>query len=124
MTTNKSFNPKQIRESFDDLFDGFSKEELTEQAARLLSFSILNEIENIMIEKSISKKQLAEKVGTSASYITQLFRGDRLINLIILAKIQKAFGIKFVVRIGHKSKLNGKLKSGFPEIEKFEQYDL
>lgn len=46
----------------------------------------------------MSKKLLAEKVNTSASYITQLFRGDSLPNFNILAKMQRVLGLKFEIK--------------------------
>ena len=43
----------------------------------------------------MSKKDLATAIGTSASYITQLFRGNKMINLEMLAKIQQALEIDY-----------------------------
>jgi len=37
-------------------------------------------------------------IGTSASYITQLFRGNKIINLETIAKFQKIFDIKFEIK--------------------------
>ncbi|MEJ7694022.1 helix-turn-helix transcriptional regulator [Daejeonella sp.] len=97
MTTRKSSTPNQIKNSFDELLSSFTDEELLEQEARLLSFHFLSEIESAMEKQRMSKKVLAEKVNTSASYITQLFRGDRLLNFNILAKIQRALGLNFEI---------------------------
>lgn len=36
--------------------------------------------------------------GTSASYLTQLLRGDRLINLKTIAKIEDALQIRFELK--------------------------
>lgn len=98
MTTRKSLTPIQIKKSFDELLSSFSEEELIEQEARLLSFQFLSEIEMAMKRQGMSKKTLAEKVNTSASYITQLFRGDRLPNFNILARIQGALGLRFEIK--------------------------
>lgn len=51
-----------------------------------------------MDRKGWTRKQLAESLGTSASYLTQLFRGDRLLNFKTEAKIEAALGIKFVIK--------------------------
>ncbi len=98
MITRKSSTPIQIKESFDELFNSFNEQELLDQEARLLSFHFLSEIESAMEKQKMSKKILAEKVNTSASYITRLFRGDRLLNFNILAKMQRALGIKFDIK--------------------------
>ncbi len=118
MTTRKSSTPTQIKKSFDRLFASFSDEEIVEQEARLLSFHFLSEIEAAMEKQKISKKLLAEKVNTSASYITQLFRGDRLPNLSILAKIQRALNIKFDVKTRESQSDHLTREFDFPELEK------
>jgi ribosome-binding protein aMBF1 (putative translation factor) len=117
MTTRKSSTQNQIKSSFDELFKSFTDEELLEQEARLLSFQFLSEIESAMERQRMSKKELAEKVNTSASYITQLFRGDRLANFNILAKIQRALDLKFEI-IGKETHLQtSKIGFDFPELE-------
>ena len=60
-------------------------------------FRFLSIIEIRCEELGWNRKQLAEKVGTSASYITQLFRGDKLVNMLTLAKFQKALGLEFEI---------------------------
>jgi len=118
MTIRKSSTPKQIKESFDELFNSFTDEELLEQEARLLSFHFLSEIEIAMEKKRMSKKLLAEKVNTSASYITQLFQGDRLPNFNILAKIQRALGLKFEIKGKETLSDSYRAEFDFPELEK------
>jgi transcriptional regulator with XRE-family HTH domain len=58
-------------------------------------FRFLDIVERKREKRGWSRKELAKKVGTSASYITQLMRGDKLINMLTLAKMQKALNIKF-----------------------------
>lgn len=91
----KLYNPQEIKESFDQLFNSFTDQEKVESDARLIMFRFLDIIERKTEELGWNRKQLAEKVGTSASYITQLFRGDKMINMLTLAKFQKALGLEF-----------------------------
>ena len=93
----KSNDPQKIKEAFDQFFNSFSEEEKLESSARLLMFRFLSIIEVRCEELGWNRKQLAQKVGTSASYITQLFRGDKLINMLTLAKFQKALGLEFEI---------------------------
>lgn len=88
-------NEQYIKQAFDELFNSFTEEEKLESEARLLMFRFLDVIERKREKVGWSRKQLAQKVGTSASYITQLMRGDKLINMLTLAKMQKALDIKF-----------------------------
>ncbi len=65
--------------------------------SHMIMYRFLSEVERVMEETNINKKQLAEKIGTSSSYITQLFRGNKLLNLPTVAKFQAALDIKFKV---------------------------
>lgn len=65
----------------------------------MLMAKYLSEIENILIEKSLTKKAIATKIGTSPSYLTQVFRGDKPLNFKTLAKIQTVLNIHFEVHI-------------------------
>ena len=78
------------------------KNEEVEHEAAMIMFQFLSEITKVMEDKKISKKDLAKIIGTSPSYITQLFRGDKLINFKTLAKIQKGLDTKFEVKIKKK----------------------
>lgn len=64
---------------------------------RMIMYRFLSEVERIIEERGINRKTLARMLNTSPSYITQLFRGNKIINLETLAKIQKALGISFEI---------------------------
>ena len=117
MNMTKSISSKKIKRSFDDLFNSFSEKELLEQSAQLLCYRFLSEIEQVMEKKSISKKILAAKVDTSPSYITQLFRGDRLANFTILAKIEKALDLQFGVTVKYQTEIKDAPKFNFPDVK-------
>lgn len=51
-----------------------------------------------MKQEGLSKKNLAEKLDTSKSYITQLFSGDKLLNIKTLAKIEQNLNINFAIK--------------------------
>ncbi len=99
MKFKEKFN---INAEFEGLFTEKSKEEELEHEAKMIMFRFLNELEKMNSEKPIKKKDLAIALNTSASFITQLYRGDKLINLLTLAKIQDAYNITFEI----KAKLN------------------
>lgn len=90
MDTNIEAKAKSKLKSFDDGFD-------LEFERDMISFRFLSIIDEIMEDQNISKSELAEMIGTSASYITQLFRGSKLVNVTLLAKLQEALGFKFEV---------------------------
>lgn len=73
------------------------KEDETTFDTRMINYRFLSIIDEKMDELDLSKKDLAEAIGTSASYVTQLFRGDKILNLSTLAKLQNALNVKFKI---------------------------
>ncbi len=92
-------NKKDIQQAFNDLLNTGSTEDKIELETLMLSAKFLSEIERIRQERGILKKELAEMIGTSPSHITQLFRGDKTINLKTIAKLQIELGVSFEVKI-------------------------
>lgn len=95
MKFNKKF---EISPEFESLFALNTKEEELEHEAKMIMFRFISEIQKLNFEKPIKKKELAKAIGTSASYITQLYQGDKLINLLTLAKFQKFYDVTFEVK--------------------------
>lgn len=94
-----TFNDKyDINKEDGNLFEFRSKQEEYEHEAKILMFKFLSEIEKLIDTKKLLKKELASAIGTSASYITQLYNGDKLINLLTLAKLQDVYDIEFEVK--------------------------
>jgi transcriptional regulator with XRE-family HTH domain len=60
------------------------------------------ELEDLMEKKGISKKELAAAAGVSPSYLSQVFSGDKLINISMLAGISHEFNVVFRVDIQDK----------------------
>lgn len=93
---NTSMNKKfKVAKGYEKLFNHTNEEEKFKQRAKIIMMMILRESEKDMGD--LSKKELAEKLGTSASYITQLYKGDKILNLELMAKIEEAFGIEFTI---------------------------
>ena len=96
------FNDKyNVAPEFENFFSFKSKKEEIEHEAKMIMFRFFSELEKINSENPIKKKELAQTLKTSASYITQLYQGDKLINLLTLAKIQEAYDITFDIKAKH-----------------------
>lgn len=90
---------EEIKEQFESIFNNKTIEEELRLESYLLMASFLSEIELILEKRRVTKANLAMQVGTSPSYLTQVFNGDKPLNFVTLAKIQKALNIQFVTRV-------------------------
>lgn len=81
-----------------------NKKDRIEHMAAMVSYRFLSEVEKHCDRNNISRKDLAKMVSTSASYITQLFRGDRQVNTSIIARFEDALGISFTIKVLVKKK--------------------
>jgi ribosome-binding protein aMBF1 (putative translation factor) len=108
LMTTISEKSVSIKTSFHDALRPKNFDEKIEHDASVLAFRFLSEIEIQMDKLGISKKDLAAKIGTSPSYITQIFRGDKLTNFVFLAKVQDALNIQFEIQTATTLRQNGK----------------
>lgn len=65
--------------------------------AELLHLKFIKVIEGSMKQQAVSKAEIASQLSTSKSYITQLFSGDKLINMKMLARLQQVLDINFQI---------------------------
>jgi ribosome-binding protein aMBF1 (putative translation factor) len=91
-------SPK-LKNEFKQAMQFKSPEEKVEHDSKILMFKFLSIIEEEMEKRNMNKKDLAIELGTSASYITQLFRGTKNVNLIKLAQFQRLFNIEFDITV-------------------------
>jgi transcriptional regulator with XRE-family HTH domain len=96
MTTK--LNHPEISAEYEDLFSFKNKEEELEHKAQMISYRILSEVEKVCEVKRINKKELAQKVGSSPSYITQLFRGGKHVNMDMMARFEDALDLCFEIK--------------------------
>ncbi|QYH39449.1 helix-turn-helix domain-containing protein [Algoriphagus sp. NBT04N3] len=86
-----------IKNEWDALMKEMSYEDQVTSKADLFALQFLGLVDQKMESLKMNKKELAEKIGTSASFITQLFRGDRKPNWNILAKMSLELDLNFKV---------------------------
>lgn len=80
-----------------NLLQDMTEEESIEIKASVLALQFLGLVDEKMKEKGITKKELADEIGTSVSHLTQLLRGDRKPSWEILAMMSLALGLEFKV---------------------------
>ena len=86
-----------VAKGFESLFD-FSEKDQNELDALWIAAQFLSIIKDEMSLQKITRKELALRIGTSASWLTQVFRGDKLPNLETIANLQNALKIEFAIR--------------------------
>jgi transcriptional regulator with XRE-family HTH domain len=90
-------NTSNIKNKFASLLASDDDEQIKRDAYILMA-NFLSEIEGLYLEKGLNRKKLAENIGTSASYLTQVFTGSKPLNFMTLAKIKKKLGLQFEVK--------------------------
>jgi len=98
----------KLKNEFNKALQFKNHEDKVEHDSKILMFKFLSIVEQEMEFRNMTKKDLAVKLNTSPSYITQLFRGTKTINLLKLAQLQNLFNIEFEIKLA--SKKNGKKK--------------
>lgn len=89
----------EIETAFKTILSFDNEQDQLEIEAKIIMAKFLENIQEVAAQKGLKKKDLAQKIGTSASYITQLYRGHKLLNLMTLAKLQRALDIEFEISI-------------------------
>ncbi|MEY3681896.1 MAG: hypothetical protein RLZZ289_419, partial [Bacteroidota bacterium] len=89
----------EIETAFKTILSFDNEQDQLELDAKIIMSKFLEKVQEIATQKGLKKKDLADKIGTSASYITQLYRGHKLLNLMTLAKLQRALDIEFDIAI-------------------------
>lgn len=98
-----SSNDQQTMQELESLLSFENENEKLELEAELLHLKFVGVIEELMELENISKAELAEKLSTSKSYITQLFAGEKLFNIKTLVKLQRAFNFNFKIDADQKN---------------------
>lgn len=73
-----------------------NEEDRIDVKASFIQLDILDVVKSLMKEKNISRTELAEKLKKSKSFVSQLFSGDKALNLKMIAQFQEIFDAKFV----------------------------
>lgn len=96
MSLNKKDKIDELMAEFGEFVSSSSDKERIETKALFIQLDILDEVKKMMKSSNLSRKELADKLDKSASFVSQLFSGDKKLNLKIIAQFQEIFDAKFV----------------------------
>lgn len=107
----------KILPDYQELFTSSPADE-NRLAALLLAALFLEIVNSALIEKNMTRKALAARMGTSGSWLTQLFRGDKVPSFETLAAMASILDITFEIGpaniAGSKEESQPKLSKGAP----------
>lgn len=86
-----------IQTGWSKVLNEITEEESLEIKASVLALQFLGLVDKKMKDTGLTKKEMADSIGTSSSFLTQLFRGDRKPSWEILAKMSLVLGLEFKV---------------------------
>lgn len=89
---------RATQKKFDEALQFTNNTERVHFAAEMIHLDIMHEVECMMKQVEMNKTELARLMGVSKGYLTQLFCGEKLMNLKTLAKLQHIFNCRFDIR--------------------------
>jgi transcriptional regulator with XRE-family HTH domain len=81
-------------------FASTNEKERFQLAADGIQIDVVNIVLEKMKKQGLSKADVAEKLGVSRSYVSQLFSCDKRMNFTTLAKLQSILHTRFLVAAG------------------------
>lgn len=108
MNSQLNINKSEIQDKLRSITVSKSEQQLTERESLILQANFLSEIERLYKNEGLNRKELATKINTSPSYLTQVFRGDKPLNFLTLAKIKRALNLQFEVKASFKTEIQSK----------------
>lgn len=89
----------ELKERFKKLDRFDSSEERIEHEKMVSMFKFLSKVQKELDRKNWPRKKLASEVGVSESYLSQLFHGEKVINLETMIKISQALNCEFELKL-------------------------
>ncbi|KGO33595.1 MAG: helix-turn-helix transcriptional regulator [Desulfoprunum sp.] len=90
--------------SFSELWSDLENDELFLVEKNILEFTL--QLQQLMERKGISKKDLAEAIGTSQAYITKVFKGKANFTIATMTKLSKAIGGRVNIHVTSEEEKN------------------
>jgi transcriptional regulator with XRE-family HTH domain len=82
-------------------------------------------IELMKNSKNVSNKtELAKRLGKSKGFVSQLFSGDKILNLRMIAQLEEIFNSKFIPSFKDYSEYSSTKKFGIDDYTNYSDYEL
>jgi transcriptional regulator with XRE-family HTH domain len=90
-----NFEKKNSLNKLNQMLEFKSSNQKAKLEEELLSLKFIATIEELLEQNDVNRSDLANILDSSKSYVSQVFSGDKMINIRILAKIQRALNVSF-----------------------------
>jgi transcriptional regulator with XRE-family HTH domain len=90
-----NFEKKNSLNKLNQMLEFKSSNQKAKLEEELLSLKFIATIEEILEQNDVNRSDLANILDSSKSYVSQVFSGDKMVNIRILAKIQRALNVSF-----------------------------
>ena len=93
---------KNYVEAFEKALAFSNEDDQMDFISETIHLTIMDEVFALMEKRGLNKADLARSLKTTPSYVTQLFAGDKLVNMKLLARLQVALNVKWDVKVQEK----------------------
>ncbi len=90
---------KEIIQSYSNEINSLIEKHRVDINESLVSLRFLKELDFFMEEQNLAKKDLAEDLGVSRAFVSQLMSGTKKINVGFINRLEKKYNIEFKVNI-------------------------
>lgn len=90
-----NFEKKNGLNKLNQMLEFKSSKEKAKLEEELLSLKFIATIEELLEQNDVNRSDLANILDSSKSYVSQVFSGDKMLNIRILARIQRALNVSF-----------------------------
>lgn len=90
-----NFEKKNGLNKLNQMLEFKSSNQKAKLEEELLSLKFIATIEELLEQNDVNRSDLANILDSSKSYVSQVFSGDKMLNIRILARIQRALNVSF-----------------------------
>lgn len=87
-----------ISDELKEVFNGLDLDSVDFES-RFNSLKFMGELKTLLDNNKVSYQECANMIGVSASYLSQLFYGNRKVNMDFMTKVAIAFGVQLQIKL-------------------------
>lgn len=81
------------------MFKPTNEAEILEMKVEIFHLRFMDTVRQLMQQREMTQSELAQRLGTTKGYVSQLFSGDKILNLKRIVQLQAIFDVHFGIEI-------------------------